>query len=214
MENTHTHPYNGAFIAIEGIDGAGKTTQAKMLCKALNNNGYEAIYLREPTDGEYGKEIRALALEGRHEITPYREFELFLKDREEDVEKNIRPALEAGKVVIIDRYFYSSIAYQGALGLDMEFINEENREIAITPDIMIYLTIPSNMATHRIENSRGDQSNLFENQEYLKKVKNNFDSMPYPEIVPVDGKRPEKQIHQDILNLAMKVIQKKEIRVN
>ena len=189
----------GVLIAIEGIDGAGKTSQARLLCDALSGEGYEVVYLREPTDGPYGRKIRALALEGRHEITPMEEFELFRRDREQDVRENIRPALEGGKIVIIDRYFYSSIAYQGALGLDPAFINAENRKIAITPDLMIYLSIPASLSADRIENSRGDKVNLFEKLEYLEKVKEKFDAMPYPELWKVDGSGDVQDIHAKIL---------------
>lgn len=196
----------GFLIAIEGIDGAGKTSQARLLCEDLFGKGYDAIYLREPTDGPYGKKIRALAIEGRHNITPYEEFNLFLNDRREDVEKNIRPALAAGKIVVIDRYFYSSIAYQGALGLDPEFINSENRKIAITPELMIYLSIPSELTTHRIEQSRGDSVNLFEKMEYLEKVKAIFDSMKYPEVVKVNGEGTKEQIHKRILEKVKELI--------
>jgi dTMP kinase len=196
----------GLLIAIEGIDGAGKTSQARLLCEALSREGYDAIYLREPTDGTYGRKIRALAIEGRHNITPFEEFELFLKDRRQDVEENIRPALDAGKIVVIDRYFYSSIAYQGALGLDPEFINSENRKIAITPDLMIYLSIPAEYSTHRIEKSRGDTVNLFEKMEYLEKVKAVFDSMKYPEVWKVNGEKSVEEIHKTILGKVKELI--------
>ena len=189
----------GLLIAIEGIDGSGKTTQAGLLCKALSQEGYDAINLKEPTDGPYGRKIRALAIEGRHEITPMEEFELFRMDRIEDVEENIKPALGAGKIVVIDRYFYSSIAYQGALGLDPEFINRENRKIAICPDLLIYLSIPAKRSTHRIEQKRGDSVNLFEKMEYLEKVKAIFDAMDYPEKWEVDGAGPIDKIHSIIL---------------
>lgn len=193
-------------ICIEGIDGAGKTTQARLLCQALERDGYETVYLKEPTDGPYGRRIRALANEGRHEITPMEEFRLFLEDRRQDVGENIRPALESGKIVVIDRYYYSSIAYQGALGLDMGFINEENRKIAICPDIVVYLSIPSSISPQRIEKSRGDSINLFEKVDYLERVKANFDSMIYPEIWKVDGNAPVDDIHEKIYQRVKEIL--------
>jgi len=188
----------GVLIAFEGIDGAGKTSQAKLLCEALTGDGYKVLYLREPTDGPYGSRIRSLAQEGRDEISPMQEFRLFLDDRRQDVAENIKPALEKGCVVVIDRYFYSSIAYQGALGLDPEFINRENRKIAPCPDLVIYLSIPAEVAPARIEKSRGDSSNLFERLDYLKKVKSLFDTMTYPEIWRVDGANPIEEIQRII----------------
>jgi len=200
----------GALIAIEGIDGAGKSTQAKMLCRHLSDDGYETVYLREPTDGPIGRRIRELANQGRDFLSPEEEFRLFLEDRREDVEKNIRPALESGRVVVIDRYFYSSIAYQGALGLDPEMINCENRAIAITPDLMIYLAIPADISPSRIETSRGDQANLFENLDNLRRVRERFEAMDYPEIVRVDGTGPVERVHETIYRLARKAITAKE----
>jgi len=196
-------------IAIEGIDGAGKTTQARLLCEALAREGYETLYLKEPTDGPFGRKIRALAREGRDEITPREEFRLFLEDRKQDVEENIRPALEAGKVVVLDRYFYSSIAYQGALGLDPEFINRENRKIAICPELMIYLAIPAEMTQERIEQNRGDSINLFEKLHYLKKVKANFDAMPYPEVWRVDGSASVGEISRRIRERVLGLLREK-----
>lgn len=200
--------FKGRFIAIEGIDGAGKSTQAKMLCDVLIRDGFKAIYLKEPTDGPYGKKIRALAQKGRDSITPMQEFELFLEDRKQDVAENIRPALQSGTIVIIDRYFYSSIAYQGALGLDPEFINAENRKIAITPDLVIYLSIPADYAPTRIEKSRGDASNLFEKLEYLRKVKANFDAMTYPEICRIEGSGNVEEVHQKIYSRVRELLDK------
>ncbi len=197
---------HGIFIAIEGIDGAGKTTQAKLLCDALSKDGYETLYLKEPTDAPYGRRIRALANEGRHDITPFEEFQLFLKDRKQDVEENIRPALAAGKIVVIDRYFYSSVAYQGARGLDPHFIDAENRKIAICPDIVIYLAIPATLTPERIENNRGDSANLFEKLEYLKKVEKIFDNMEFPEIWQVDGSGSIEEIHRKIYERIQDII--------
>ncbi|HRS00060.1 MAG TPA: dTMP kinase [Candidatus Sumerlaeia bacterium] len=205
----HKNQINARFIAIEGIDGAGKTTQAKMLCDALRRDGFKALYLKEPTDGPYGRQIRALAQEGRDRITPMQEFELFLEDRKQDVAENILPALQSGTIVVIDRYFYSSIAYQGALGLDPEFINAENRKIAITPDLVIYLSIPADYAPSRIEKSRGDSSNLFEKLEYLKKVKANFDAMTYPEIRRIEGAGSVEEVHQKIYSHVRGLLEKK-----
>ena len=196
----------GVLIAIEGIDGAGKTTQAKLLCDALAKDGYDTLYLKEPTDGPIGQKIRSLANSGRHNISAYEEFELFLNDRKQDVEQNVRPALSTGKIVVIDRYFYSSIAYQGARGLDPHFINEQNRKIAISPDLVIYLSIPATLTKERIETNRGDSVNLFEKLEYLKKVKEIFDKMDFPEIWKIDGTAPIEEIHHKIYNRTIEIL--------
>src|SRR5665647_3426147 len=105
---------HGILIAVEGIDGAGKTTQSHMLTEKLNEEGYSAIFLHEPTNGQWGQKIKELAKNGRHGITPEEELDLFYKDRIEDVEKNINPNIKEKKIIVIDRYYYSNVTYQGA----------------------------------------------------------------------------------------------------
>src|SRR3989304_2353402 len=108
----------GILVAIEGIDGAGKTTQTAMLCARLCKNGYSAVSFHEPTDSKWGRKIRELAKNGRHKITAQDEMNLFYQDRIEDVKANINPALKRKNVVIMDRYYFSNIAYQSARGLN------------------------------------------------------------------------------------------------
>ena len=97
----------GVLIAIEGIDGAGKTTQAELLRKHFEDEGYDVATFKEPTQSDSGLKIRELGKNGR--VVPVEtEFKLFLEDRRFDVKNNIRPALDAGKIVVVDRYYYSS----------------------------------------------------------------------------------------------------------
>ncbi|MCP8310143.1 MAG: dTMP kinase, partial [Candidatus Methylarchaceae archaeon HK01M] len=97
----------GLLIAIEGIDGAGKTTNAELLRNVLHKDGYSVTLLHEPTEGKWGKKIAELAMKGLDDINPETEFELFCKDRREDVENNIKPALKRRDIVIMDRYYLS-----------------------------------------------------------------------------------------------------------
>ncbi len=113
----------GILIAIEGIDGAGKTTQVKMLHRALKRAGISVIRSKEPTTGHWGSILRQSAFTGR--LSPREELETFIKDRTEHVETLIGPHLSSGSVVILDRYFYSTIAYQGARGADVPVVREE-----------------------------------------------------------------------------------------
>src|SRR4051812_44926791 len=101
----------GIFIAIEGIDGAGKTTQVERLYNALSAADEIVVRSKEPTDGPHGLRIRASAQNGR--MNPHEELAAFVADRREHVAKVIRPALSRGEIVILDRYLYSTIAYQG-----------------------------------------------------------------------------------------------------
>ncbi len=177
----------GLLVAFEGIDGAGKTTQAKAAVEELRRRGYDAIYLREPTDGPHGRRLRELMAHGRGSVCPQEEFELFLADRKDDVQQNIRPALERGQIVCIDRYYLSSMAYQGALGLDPEKIRKANEEFAPQPDVILYFRVPPEIGAQRIRASRIGGQDHFEHQTYLEKVAAIFENMDFPQMVCLDA---------------------------
>jgi dTMP kinase len=105
----------GLLIVFEGIDGTGKSTQMSLLATALRQQGLEVLETREPTMGKFGQQIRAL-YNNRNGVTPEQELELFLADRREHVQNLLMPALMEGKIVLCDRYFLSTAAYQGCLG--------------------------------------------------------------------------------------------------
>ncbi|MBE0710800.1 MAG: dTMP kinase, partial [Candidatus Aminicenantes bacterium] len=119
----------GLLVVLEGIDGSGKTTQARSLLRRLRYRGHKAAFFREPTRGRWGREIKRLAARA-DSLTPAEELELFVKDRRDNVAKNLVPALGAGKVVVLDRYYFSTIAYQGAKGIDMGKIRRMNEAFA------------------------------------------------------------------------------------
>src|SRR5262245_31030289 len=127
----------GLLIAFEGIDGAGKTTQARRLVSDLTERGVPAIYTKEPTDGPHGRAIRATATTGR--LPPAEELALFVADRREHVAGELEPALTAGTCVVIDRYYLSTAAYQGARGLDPARILTDNEAFAPAPDVCFLL---------------------------------------------------------------------------
>ena len=104
---------SGTLIAMEGIDGAGKTTQVDLLVEFLRSAGVRVVRSKEPTDGPWGKKIRHSAANGR--MTLEQEIEAFVDDRKEHVQNVIAPALNDGQTVVLDRYFYSTIAYQGSM---------------------------------------------------------------------------------------------------
>lgn len=112
--------HRGILVAIEGIDGAGKTTQVAMLRDALTSAGEVPVVSKEPTNGKWGRVIRESASAGR--LPPDDELAAFVNDRTEHVASVVAPALHDGRVVILDRYFYSSIAYQGSRGASVEHV--------------------------------------------------------------------------------------------
>jgi len=140
--------YSGLFIVIEGIDGTGKSTQAKMLQKALQDTGAIVVLDHEPSDGPYGKILRESATTGR--LSPQDELDLFHKDRKHHVDELILPALERGETVILDRYYFSTMAYQGQRGFDREEIRKTNLGFAPNPDILFILDLEVDEARKRI----------------------------------------------------------------
>ena len=139
-------------ITFEGIDGAGKSTQIKKLVDYLNDLGTEVVTLREPGGTEVAEKIRHILLESRHEISPIGELLLFSASRAELVQEVIIPALANSKIVILDRFFDSTTAYQGyGRGIDLELLRSiiSISTCGITPDITFYLDITPEEALKR-----------------------------------------------------------------
>ncbi len=196
------------FIVMEGIDGAGKSTQARLLAEWFRGHGKEVVLTKEPTDTAFGKLIRRLVLTGGREgiidgarISHEAEALLFAADRAEHVHKLIKPALKAGKVVISDRYFYSSLAYQWARGLDLEWLIDLNK-FAIRPDLVILLDLPAKESMKRI-NGRSIKTEFDKIAELQKKVRENYLKLAemFPEIRIVNALAPLEDIHNDIVAL-------------
>ena len=143
--------FRGVFIALEGGDGSGKSTQARLLCSWLEELGHTVVVTREPGGTPFGRTVRELVLHGDH-VAPRAEALLFAADRAHHVETKIRPALGRGEVVITDRYMDSSIAYQGAgrdLGVD------EVRDLnlwatgGLVPDLTVLVDLPADVGRSR-----------------------------------------------------------------
>lgn len=158
-------PLAGRLIVIEGIDGTGKSTQATRLAQSLRNQGVSVLQSREPTDGPWGKKLREAAATGR--LPAEEELELFIRDRQQHVDQQICPALAAGKTVILDRYYFSNMAYQGARGFDPQAIRERNEQFAPPPDLLLILDLEVETALERI-GSRGDEANAYEQRSSLQ----------------------------------------------
>ena len=153
----------GVFIVFEGIDGSGKSTHIKALAKELKGRGYNVIQTSEPSKDRIGNFIRRYAERNDHRLTPETEALLFAADRFEHVMTVVEPALKRGRIVISDRYLYSSLAYQGAGGLDLDWIREMNR-FAPKPDLGILLDLPPEFSLQRVERRK----TVFEVSDYLR----------------------------------------------
>ncbi|MEW6201997.1 MAG: dTMP kinase [bacterium] len=181
---------SGLFLVFEGIDGSGKGVQCGRLYQFLISHGYETIKTREPTDSQWGRKIAEIAAGGRENISPQEELEFFLKDREHHIHNVIQPSLNEGKIVVCDRYYFSTIAYQGALGIDTDYIRRLNEEQYRFPQPtrVFYLDVPPHIALARIAADRPNGANIgYEQLDYLQKVKAIFDSLDYPFFVRIDG---------------------------
>ena len=180
-------PQPGLFIVLEGIDGTGKSTQARRLGEWFVSQGREVVLSREPTDGPWGGKLRESAATGR--LSPEDELRYFLNDRRQHVEELIAPSLAAGKVVILDRYYFSTMAYQGARGFDPADIRRKNEEFAPVPDLLLILDLDVDTAHQRIGH-RGDSANEFEKRESLERCREIFLSLrdePFARVIDSNG---------------------------
>ncbi len=188
----------GLLIAIEGIDGAGKTTLAKGIVEVLRKRGLKTEYTMEPTRELIGNLIRSLPEEyrdGRIEAL------LYAADRLHHYVKYIRPRLEAGIIVVVDRYVHSSIAYQGALGAPIEWIRTLNNQVKY-PDIAFYIDVSVDLALNRISNS-GRKKTFYEKRELLYRVRRIYlELVEKGELILLDG---TKDIHS-LINKAVSII--------
>jgi dTMP kinase len=188
----------GLLIAFEGIDGTGKTTQIELLAEVLRQRGLSVVATREPTDGQYGRKIREL-YKNRKSVTPEEELALFLADRREHVAQVIAPALACGQVVLTDRYYYSTAAYQGAAGHDPQKIIAANELFAPMPDMVIIIEVPVSLGIHRVRNFRGEALNDFEQEETLARVAAIFADLKAPNIRRIDGTGSAETVHALIM---------------
>jgi dTMP kinase len=186
----------GLLIVLEGIDGSGKTTQARRLLRRLRRRGRKAVFFREPTRGRWGREIKRLAARAGS-LSAEEQLDLFVKDRRENVEKNLKPALAAGRIVVLDRYYFSTIAYQGAKGLDPERIRRVNEAFAVRPDLVIVLDIDAESGLGRIAGRR-TRDELFERRAYLVRVARIFRGFSGPPFAPIDGRADARAVARAI----------------
>ena len=186
----------GVFIVLEGIDGTGKSTQARRLGEWFEKHGREVVLSREPTDGPWGRKLRESAATGR--LSPQDELQYFLNDRRQHVAEKITPSLAAGKVVILDRYYFSTMAYQGARGFDPAEIRRMNEEFAPVPDILLILDLDVGTAHARIGH-RGDSTNEFEKHESLMRCREIFLSLrDEPFVRVIDSNAPLDEVSERI----------------
>ena len=154
-------------MVLEGIDGAGKTEQTRRLVAWLRERGERVLETREPTDGKGGQRYRTWAC-GQADVEPEEVLRFFVEDRREHVSSVIRPALEAGAVVVCDRYVASTLAYQAAQGLGPGLVRERMQaERFPEPDLVLWLRLPIDQALARLGSNAGER---FERAAFLGRV--------------------------------------------
>jgi dTMP kinase len=191
----------GAFICIEGLDGCGKTTQAKLLAKKLGKS-HHAVYTAEPSRGKIGTYIRNSYLYGENRLSIVLEALLFAADRIEHLETEVLPALREGRLVISDRYVYSSLAYQGAAGLSLEWIETVN-EYALKPDLAVFVDVDLETVMHRLKAKKS----VMENTETLQKVRDVYlGFVAKGELVRIDGNRGKAEVAEALADVVLKFL--------
>lgn len=191
------HP-SGHLIVFEGIDGSGKSTQARLLAEALQRAGHTVHLSQEPTQGHWGRLARESGTSGR--LSPAEELDLFHRDRAEHVATLIAPALARGETVVLDRYYFSTMAYQGARGFDPAELRRINETFAPVPELVFVFDLPVETALGRI-GARG-AATAFEQQSALQRCREIFralESEPFAHLI--DAAQPPEVLHRTVLAL-------------
>ena len=193
----------GVLVNLEGIDGCGKSTQSKLLLEKLEGEGEKVIILKEPTKRPHGQKLWDV-LHGKRKATNEEILELFVLDRIQHVEEKIQPALDDGTVILMDRYYYSSMAYQVAGGIDVEEIREKH-VFAPKPDVVLIFDLPVSVALERVKgHSDADE---FEKEEHLEKVREAYlDLENDPLVRIVDATRTPEEIFGNVWKLVSEVM--------
>ncbi len=195
--------YKGKFIVFEGPDRCGKSTQANMLNKYLSARGFDVVITREPGGDNVSEEIRRILLDPTNTVGPMAELLLYEASRAQHTEQKIIPALEAGQVVICERYTMSSCAYQGyGRGIDMDIINKLN-EIAtrnVKPDLTLVFLMSDKYFTERGEYLFSDRLEL-EDEAFRHKMRRGYKELAAKteNAVIINADRPIAEIEQEVL---------------
>ena len=188
----------GKLIVFEGIDGCGKSTQLELAGQALRARELEVVETREPTDGEFGRRIRAMVRSGKR-VSPETELEWFFEDRREHMREVVEPALAAGRVVLSDRSYVSTVAYQGARGLDPEQILAASEAEFPRPDLVLVFEISAEEGMARIEARAGVVESVFEELAFQRRVAKGFEALEIAGLVRIEASRGREKIAQDVL---------------
>ncbi len=194
----------GKFIVIDGPDGAGTTTHTKMLCEQLQKEGLNVAITAEPTDGPIGAWIRQLLRNGTS-INPLALQLLFCADRSWHVSTVIEPAYFEGKIVISDRYTYSTMVYAKAQGIDTRELQALNDKF-MKPDCVIFTLPPLEVALKRME--KRTERDIFEEEQLQRKIHEEYTALAKidPSIQIVDSSKTKQETGQEIYTIVQRVL--------
>ena len=187
------------FVSLEGIDGSGKSTQAKLLAEAL---GSDTLLIREPGGTEAAERIRELLADPALELDPFAELLLFLAARADLTARVIRPALDAGRDVVADRFADSSVAYQGAgrgLGVGETISLSDNASDGLWPDVTILLRVDPETGLGRADGSDRFESEGLELQRAVAAAYDEIAKIASDRVVPVDATGSVEEVHARVL---------------
>lgn len=201
----------GLFLTFEGIDGSGKSTQARRLAKALTNLGHQVVLTREPGGSPGAEEIRRLVLEGEPDRwSAETEILLFTAARRDHLERTILPALEAGKIVICDRFADSTRMYQGLSRGDLRQLVDQLHKLMIgrEPDITLLIDMDPETGLSRAKGRQGTEERFEDfGPELQRKMRAGFLelSQEFPDrFHVVDGNRDADRVAQDVSDIVLR----------
>ncbi len=191
------------FIVFEGLDGSGLSTHAELLKKSLTEKGKQVVLTKEQTVNFIGGIIKSV-LRKDMRISPLTLQLLFTADRAHHLFSEIEPELEKGRIVISDRYIFSTLAF-GGLDLDIEFLKQINSKFR-TPDLTFVIDVPPEVCLERIRKARFEHLELFEGKEKFEKVRENFLSLKnyFPNVHVINGNRPIEEVAEEIQQIVLK----------
>lgn len=215
MDERITFSNNGIFISFEGIEGSGKTIQARLLDEFLRKKGYAVVLTEEPGGTQIGLKIRELLLSVEHqEMTSVAELMLYNASRAQLIKEVILPSIKRGAIVITDRFNDSTVAYQGyGRGIDLNLIDSIDRIVTagLKPDITILLDLDVEVGMKRNRGIHKADRLEFEDKAFHKKVRNGYLEIAGKEperIKLIDASKNIEEIHGEIVSIVMNLIGK------
>ncbi|HCT65561.1 MAG TPA: dTMP kinase [Lachnospiraceae bacterium] len=203
----------GKFITVEGTDGAGKSTQIKLLVEYLQNKGFDVVVTREPGGTSISEKIREIILDvDNSEMSDITEALLYAASRAQHISQKIKPAVAAGKIVICDRFVDSSVAYQGyARGLKMSLIEDVNRYAVddMTPDVTLFFDIKPEIGIARKKNVQSLDRIEKETLDFHYKVYNGYKELlrKYPQrIKRIDAQKDVEEVHAQVVEVLKQIL--------